>query len=81
MSYFGNAPQNHFEPGLVQPPDHFFEFLDGFLRQRCRRIGGLRCEVRKGTVSPIVRKPLANEVMVVDEMMGRHQFLLTVGPS
>ena len=64
--------EDHLDAGRVQRLDHRLELLDLAERDR-RRVAVVRGEVGDRVVAPVVAQAAFDEVVVVDELVHRHQ--------
>ncbi len=64
--------EDHLDARGVEGLDHRLELLH--LAQRCgRRVAVVRCEERDRVVAPVVAQPTLDEVVVLHELVHRHQ--------
>ena len=61
-------------PGLVQGLHHLLELRGSGARPLVGGIRAVRGEIADGVIAPVVAQPLVQQVLVVDEIMHRHQF-------
>jgi hypothetical protein len=64
--------EDHLDAGRVQRLHHRLELL-GHAERVARRVQVVRREERDRVVAPVVAQPLGVEVVVVDELVHRHQ--------
>ena len=66
--------ENHLDAGLVESPDHRFEFLHLLPARSARGVLVVRREESDGVVAPEVLPPRLDQTLRVNELMDREQF-------
>ena len=65
--------EHDLEPGLVVALDHVLELVHLLTARTAGRVGRMRGEVRQGVVAPVVGQPVADQVLLVREVVHREQ--------